>query len=163
MRFRSSINSSNPSQNMSAMIDIVFLLLVFFMLTLQIAIPEGIHEVKAQAEGRPEPDPIIVPAMRVRLEAAADGSLATVSLNRRLLGQGEDGLKTLHSEVKRLCEVLGPENARETDIIIEADYDLKYEHSARALGACSKLRDDQGRLVALGPKVQMKTPRVSAN
>lgn len=162
MRIRSSVNASNPSQNMSAMIDIVFLLLVFFMLTLQIAIPEGVHEGKAQAEG-PGPGEIIVPQIRVQLEAAGDGSLTTVTLNRRLLGQGEDGLKTLHGEVKRLCEVLGPENARETDIIIEADYDLKYEFSARALGACSKRRDNRGHLVALGPKVQIRTPRGIAN
>lgn len=162
MRFRSSINSSNPSQNMSAMIDIVFLLLVFFMLTLQIAIPEGVHEVKAQAEGS-VPDHMVIPEIRVQLEAKSDGSLATVTLNRRLLGQGQDGLRTLHNEVKRLCEVLGPENAREARIIIEADYDLKYEHSARALGACSKYRDDEGRLVALGPKVQIKTPKGLAN
>lgn len=162
MRFRSSFNSSNPSQNMSAMIDIVFLLLVFFMLTLQIAIPEGVHEVKAQ-EGCVGGNSIVVPEMRVRLEADTDGSLATVTLNRRLLGVGEDGLKSLHSEVKRLCEVLGPENSREADIVIEADYELKYEYSARALGACSKRRDDLGRLVALGPKVQIKTLKGLAN
>ena len=161
MRFRSSFNSSNPSQNMSAMIDIVFLLLVFFMLTLQIAIPEGVHEVKAQADG-PGPH-MVIPEIRVQLEAASDGSLASVTLNRRWLGEGQDGLKTLHNEVKRLCEVLGPENAREARIIIEADYDLNYEHSARALGACSKYRDDEGRLVALGPKVQIKTPKGLAN
>ncbi len=157
MRFRSSIDSSNPSQNMSAMIDIVFLLLVFFMLTLQIAIPEGVHEVKAQADGIPGQNRIIVPEIRVHLEAALDGSLATVTLNRRPVGVGEGGLRTLNNEIKRLCGVLGPENAREARIVIEADYNLNYEHSARALGACSKRRNHDGPLVALGPEVRITT------
>ena len=96
MRFRSSFNSSSPKQHMSAMIDIVFLLLVFFMLTLQIAIPEGVHEVTAQAESD-GPGEMIIPEIRVRLEADTSGSLTTVTLNRQLLGAGEDGLESLHN------------------------------------------------------------------
>ncbi len=59
---------------MSAMIDIVFLLLVFFMLTLQIADPEGSHELTAQAKG-PGPGAVI-PAMQFAAEfgRAADST-----------------------------------------------------------------------------------------
>lgn len=156
MRIRSRSSRSTPYRNMSAMIDVVFLLLVFFMLTLQIAGPEGVHEVSAQADHGP-PDHIAIPPVHVGLKSAVDGSLTAVSLNGRALGRGESGLQSLQREVQYLCEVLGPEASGKAKIIIKADYELKYEHSVRAMGICSSRRNSDGSLIPLGPQVSIST------
>lgn len=153
MRFRSQKAPSKPFHNMSAMIDIVFLLLVFFMLTLQIAVPEGSHEVTAQ-DGF-NPGEVEIPQIQVQLDANRDGSLSSVTLNNRLLGRGEVGLTALGREIEFLCEVLGPENANEATIVIEADFELRYEFSVRAMGLCSSKRNPDGRLMSLGPQVRL--------
>jgi len=158
MRFHSQQTPSKPFHNMSAMIDIVFLLLVFFMLTLHIAGPEGVHEVTAVAD-EPGLGTAVIPEVRVRLNSATDGSLALVALNGHEIGRGEEGLKSLGREVQYLCEVLGPEHAGETRIVIETDYNLKYEYSVRAVGLCSSRRSSDGRLIPLGPNVQLTSVR----
>jgi biopolymer transport protein ExbD len=158
MRFHSQQTQSKPFHNMSAMIDIVFLLLVFFMLTLHIAVPEGSHEVTAQEHGCDFGE-VEIPLIHVRIEASGDGSLATVTLNNRLLGRGEAGLTALGREIQFLCEVLGPENSGEAAIVIEADFELNYEFSIRAMGLCSSKRDSDGRLISLGPQVRLTSAR----
>jgi len=78
---------------MSAMIDVVFLLLIFFMLTLQIVEPEGVHAVETPrgGDGILRPDPL--PEITVKLVASDDGQLADVRLGSRSLGSGDDAIR----------------------------------------------------------------------
>ncbi len=95
MRFQTRAGSANPRQSVSAMIDVVFLLLIFFMLTLQIVEPEGVHAVDTQSGTNcfPSPDPL--PEITVKLVTSDDGRLADIRLGSRSLGSGDDAIRQL--------------------------------------------------------------------
>lgn len=159
MRFRSSSNNSRLPKSMSAMIDVVFLLLIFFMLTLQIAAPEGVHAVETPAKKGPGPRPDLpVSEVRIRLTADADGHLAEIRLGRRSLGNGDEAIERLGQEVQALAfEARGIVDGG-LPVIIEADAELQFSYSLRALGACQKYRRPDGQLETLQTRVQMVSP-----
>lgn len=160
MRFRSR-EKPVKSLEVSAMIDVVFLLLVFFMLTLNIAALEGVHEVEAAGRG---PGQIVeIPELVVQLSADDDGSLAEVRLNGRLLGHGDDGVKLLQQEVTELCASLGSEASQRIQVSLQPDYRLKYGFTARVMGVCSTRKTSDGSLVPLGPGVRILTANVAKN
>ncbi|MEM1062284.1 MAG: biopolymer transporter ExbD, partial [Planctomycetota bacterium] len=82
------------------MIDVVFLLLILFMLTLKITPPEGELDlaVPASAAANESPDPLL-PPLRVELTADAGGGLASLTLDGADLGGGPDALERLHESV----------------------------------------------------------------
>jgi len=66
---------------MTPMIDVVFLLLTFFVLTFKIIIPEGDFNAKMSPEGHALPVDIDTDSVQVRLIAHEDGSLSAILLN----------------------------------------------------------------------------------
>ena len=157
MRFRSSNRSASLPKSMSAMIDVVFLLLIFFMLTLQIAAPEGVHAVEMPAEGT-TPPVINTPDIRVRLIADDAGRLAELRLGNRHLGSGDEAIDRLGKEIHALSfEARGIVNEG-IPIIIEADADLDFGFSLRAMGVCQKHRGPDGQVEKLVTRVQMVAP-----
>ena len=72
---------------MTPMIDIVFQLLIFFIMTFKIIAPEGDFNIKmplnAPSEGLPDDNQL--PPMKVRLRATASGRLASIQLGQRTL------------------------------------------------------------------------------
>lgn len=157
MRFRSnSVHSSLP-KSMSAMIDVVFLLLIFFMLTLQIAAPEGTHTIESSAKAGPQPA-VPLSEVRVRLLADADGHLAEIRLGRRSLGGGEEAIEQLSQEMQALAFEARGIIDDGLLVIIDADADLQFNYSLRALGVCQKHRAADGQLEALGTRIRMVSP-----
>ena len=75
---------------MAPMIDVVFQLLIFFMLTLKIVEPEGNFDINMPL-GKPQQSTVTdadLPPLKVRLIAGADGQLADLQFNQQSLGQG---------------------------------------------------------------------------
>ena len=72
MQFRNQKKPEKIEPQMAPMIDVVFLLLIFFMLTLKIISPEGDFNINmpAVAQAQPEP-PKLLPDFKVRLLADA--------------------------------------------------------------------------------------------
>ncbi len=70
---------------MTPMIDIVFQLLIFFIMTFKIIAPEGDFNIKmplaAPSEGLPDDNQL--PPMKIRLRATASGRLASIQLGQR--------------------------------------------------------------------------------
>jgi len=161
MRFQTRSGSTNPRQSMSAMIDVVFLLLIFFMLTLQIVEPEGVHALDAKPAGTR-----VMPGcgidIKVRLVASEDGQLADVRLGSRSLGSGSDAIRQLGREIQALAR----DSKRLVDdglpVKIEADTSLNFEYTLRALGACQKRRQSDGTLELLETRVQLVSPQTGA-
>lgn len=121
---------------MAPMIDIVFLLLIFFMLTLKIVEPEGSFHVNI---------PIAEPAPRteserqeykVRIIAEADGSLSDLRLGGESLGSGSVAFERLRVKVLELVGGSRPQQEN-VEIEIQADYGLNYEHVIAAVSACT--------------------------
>ena len=102
MKLRSSGREAEKIEpQMAPMIDVVFQLLIFFMLTLNIVEPEGDFNVNMPItdSNTPAEDPNIFPDIKVRLVANEDGSLNTIRLGQVNLGNGPNVFAGLNHEI----------------------------------------------------------------
>lgn len=152
--------------NMSAMIDVVFQLLIFFMLTLKLIEPEGDFNINMPAMGQPttpsdEPPPLDT---KVKLRANPDGTLAGVYLGSRPLGNDADAFRRLNIEILRL--IGSPDNPLAEDMAVEidADYNLHFQHVISAVGACTGRLDPRTqRVVKYIKNIKFKPPQKPAS
>lgn len=145
---------------MTPMIDIVFQLLVFFIMTFKIVTQEGDFNVKmplAAASGA-EVDPSALD-MTLRLTANGEGELTGMQLNDKSFEQFDD----LHLYVISLVGGDQPDSFRESaEIEIDADYQLKYEYVIRAVTAVTGYRNDSDDIVKLIEKIRFSPPKTPA-
>jgi len=148
---------------MTPMIDIVFQLLVFFIMTFKIVSPEGDFNIKmplaAPSEGVPEPDQL--PPITVRLTARGNGALNQIQFGNRVLGRD---FKALRQAVRdMLGDEPGPSTLESTEVELDCDYNLRYENVIEAITAVSgyvvKEGPDKGRVVRVVEKIKFAPPR----
>ncbi len=144
---------------MTPMIDIVFQLLVFFVMTFKIAAPEGDFNIRmplvAPSEGIPEPDAL--PPITIRLSALSDGRLASIQFGQRQL-------KNFLELRERMIEMLGPDPGpsviESTEVELDCDYHLRYEYVIEAITAVSGYVDPKsGQVIKLVEKIKFAPPR----
>jgi len=142
---------SKTELTMTSMIDVVFLLLIFFIMTFQIVSPEGDFDVRMpRVAAGPVEDVRQLPPIKVRLLADADGRLAGIRMGQRDL----EDFDQLHAEIRRLIgDDVGPVARGSAEVELDCDYQLKYEHAMAALTAVSGYVDE-GRIVGLIEKVR---------
>lgn len=136
---------------MSPMIDIIFLLLIFFVMTFQIVPLEGDLTIAAPLSQSTEPtDPSelpIEPPLRVRLVAHGDGTLQTIeAANREFDNTAE------FAQYLRVTYAGGA--SPEQEAVIVADEQLNYSHTIETVTALSGYVDGTGRTVKLISKVR---------
>ena len=147
--------------NMSAMIDVVFQLLIFFMLTLKIVEPEGDFNINMPADGQPtQPSPDIqLPDLKVRITANDDGTLANLYFNSRSLGNDARVFERLNNEILRLMRPDDP-TMEELEVEIDADYDLNFRNVINAVGACTGKKDPTtGKVTKYIENIKFKPPK----
>jgi biopolymer transport protein ExbD len=147
---------------MTPMIDIVFQLLVFFIMTFKIVSQEGDFNIKmplaAPSEGLPEEDKL--PPMKVRLIASAGGELAQIKLNDNNFQRSFDGLHDYIISI--IGDERGPGSVQETaEVELDCDYNLKYAYVIQAVTAVSGYVDADGNIVKLVEKIKFAPPRSS--
>jgi biopolymer transport protein ExbD len=142
--------------DMTPMIDIVFQLLTFFIMTLRIAAQEGDFNIKmplaARAAATPDDQ---VPPIKLRLVAGTDGSCQDIIMNDRSFGAG--GWKALHQEVAGLVQ--DGSLSAEAEVELNCDYNLKYENVIRAITAVSGDRQPNGDVIKLIEKIKFAPPK----
>jgi len=132
---------------MTPMIDVVFLLLIFFMCTFKIIEPEGDFSINMPL-GKPAEASVSdaeLPPLRVRLVAdPATGELRQLIYNDRDFGNGPAAFARLNEEVGSVVAALrqiGPAEAGEGDqtqeVELDPDFELDYRHVISAISACS--------------------------
>ena len=148
---------------MTPMIDIVFQLLIFFIMTFKIISPEGDFNVKmpiaAPSEG--VPDDAQLPPLKVRLVCGEGGRLRAIRLGDRTLSKKE-GFKELHLQIREIVgDQGGPGSVAETtEVELDCDYDLRFEYVIDAISAVSGYVADDGRsIVKLIEKIKFAPPR----
>jgi biopolymer transport protein ExbD len=149
MRFRNFRQREQPSRlKMAAMIDIVFLLLVFFVMTFTIAAVEGDFAVEAaqptQGNVSDTPPPPETP-MDLRLMADPDGALKTIRLNDRYFSDFD----SLHTFVLGLAAERSnmDEPFDGFVVVLNCDEQLDYKHVIDAITAVTgDLRSDGTRV-----------------
>lgn len=144
--------------DMTPMIDIVFQLLTFFIMTLKIAAQEGDFNIRMPlaAPRAGTPDPNQLPPMKIRMRSDAAGNLVELALND-LVFQGPDRWNQLHQQIAAL--VGEGSLAASAEVELDCDYPLKYEYVIQAITAVSGRVGPDGRIVKLVEKIKFAPPR----
>ncbi|NOZ39294.1 MAG: biopolymer transporter ExbD [Planctomycetes bacterium] len=129
---------------MTPMIDIVFQLLVFFVFTFRIVLPEGDFNIRMpSASASQSSQPSETPLLKVRLRATPGGELAGVQLNDNQFS-GETPFLQLHESIRSLINDAGGPGSTDQEVEIEADYNLKYRYAMNAITAITGEIDENG-------------------
>jgi biopolymer transport protein ExbD len=146
---------------MTPMIDIVFQLLVFFIMTFKIVSQEGDFNIKmplaAPAAGTP--DPLQLPPMKVRLRGGEQ--LASIALNDRVIPD----MNALQTEIMGVIgDETGPGSYQETaEVELDCDYGLHYKFVIAAITAVSgRIDPNTGDVIKLVEKIKFSPPRQPA-
>lgn len=158
MKIRGKRDAEQSELNMTSMIDIVFLLLIFFVMTFKIVELEGDFSVRMPLAGQANQtsDALDLP-IKLRMRAADDGSLASMSMNDIALGVN---FQQLRGQVTGLVGTPEPDQAPVDgpQLEIDADYNLRYEHVIEAITAVSGFKDGD-EVVKLIDKITFAKPR----
>ncbi len=151
MKLRDKAKSDDKVElQMTSMIDIVFLLLVFFVMSFEISAQEGDFNVKMPLSNKnagPPPDQTQLP-LKLRLIADGEGKLSEIVLNDNL-SFGTDWQKLRGYVVQFVGDQSGPSEEDGPEVEIDLDYNLHYVHVIEAITAVTGYRsgDDIVRLV----------------
>lgn len=143
MRIRGEREAQSSELNMTSMIDIVFLLLIFFVMTFKIVELEGDFSVRMPLAGQSSAtsDDLDLP-IKLRMRADAGGRLAEMTMNDIQLGNDYDQLRAnVIGLVGPTDPAVAPEDGPQVEI--DADYNLRYEFVIRAITAVSGYKDGQ--------------------
>ena len=140
---------------MSAMIDVVFLLLVFFVMTFRITAIEG--DVMLQPPVETSESESLAPAdrlpLQVRLFADDRGELARLQLNDRELAD----VAELHQFIQEVCRD-NNRAADDWDVVLVCDSHLRYQHLVAASDAVAGFRNAAGEITPLMRRVRFAAP-----
>lgn len=129
---------------MAPMIDVVFQLLIFFMLTLRIVAPEGDFNINMPIGTAASHSDQLPPLdVKVRLVANPDGSLQQLQFGGRELGNDFPAcFERLNQEI---AVIAGRGKQAVDDVVVEidSDYGLHYKYVLRAVSACAGRFDPQ--------------------
>jgi len=144
---------------MTPMIDIVFQLLVFFIMTFKIVVPEGDFNIRmpiaAPSEGEPDED--LIPPIKIRLGATGTGHLSGIQMNEKSLGRN---FKALNMEIRQIVgDSTGPNISDAVEIEIDADYALRFEYVMDTITAVSGYVGPQGNIIKIAEKIKFAPPR----
>jgi biopolymer transport protein ExbD len=136
-------------QQMTPMIDIVFQLLTFFVMSFKIATQEGDFNVKmplgaSGAASLQETQPI-----RVKLSANQSGTLREIRLGDRSLG-------TNFAELQNQIAAVANDDL---EVEFDCDYNLHYNNVVNAISAVSGKRLGDNKIVKYVDKIKFTPPK----
>ena len=138
--------------NMTPMIDVVFQLMIFFMLTFNIIAPEGDFDVRMPlSKSSAEPlDDLQLPPIQVRLVSDAEGMLTGILLN----GEPVKDFDELRQRVASFVDIALESGAslEDVELEIDSDYQLDYINVVDAITAVSG-RIENGQLIEMVKKI----------
>ena len=159
MKLRKKGDETKVEMQMTAMIDVVFQLLIFFMLSFKIVAMEGDFNVKMPlaAPRAGLPDDKQIPPVKIRLEANAEYGLGRLSLNGQVY---EDPEKLRNYIIGFIGPERGPGSLQDTaEVELDCDYDLKYAEVVAIVTAVSGYVADDKTVVKLIEKIKFAPPR----
>lgn len=145
---------------MAPMIDVVFQLLIFFMLTLRISAPEGDFNLHMPLGAGAPSDELPPLDLKVRLLANPDGTLQQLQFGNTALGNDFPGaFDRLNRQIE---QIVGGGKAYSDDLEVEIDTDfgLHYMYVMKAVSSCSgRFNSRTGGRVTYIEKIKFAKPR----
>ncbi|QEG24717.1 ExbD/TolR family protein [Mariniblastus fucicola] len=150
--------------NMTSMIDIVFQLLVFFILTFKVVVQEGDYNVRmpiaaVDTESMDEPPELI----RVMLRAGETGAISTIEVDDEVEVETLAGDTTaeLYAQLNDYIDAKvsagnDPESGVETEVEFDIDSNLKYRFTVQAIEAVSGKQLADGNVKKLVENIKLK-------
>lgn len=149
--------------NMTAMIDVVFQLLVFFILTFKIVALEGDFNVRMPlASDQPPPEQLenLTTLITVQLSAGDNGNIAGIEVDNGLESSslsGEKMFEELSNFVERtLADNADPSAENDVEVEFDIDYNLKYQFTVKAIGNVSGKVLPDGSIKTLVEKIKFR-------
>ncbi len=152
--------------NMTSMIDIVFQLLVFFILTFKVVVQEGDYNVRMPlAAVAPDEEIIDEPPelIRVMLRAGETGAISTIEVDdevevKTFVGDTTEDLYRQLNEYVDAKVSLGddPEEGVDTEVEFDIDTTLKYRYTVSAIEAVSGKQLADGNVKKLIENIKLK-------
>ncbi len=133
---------------MAPMIDIVFQLLIFFMLNLKIIAPEGDFNVHLPLETGGRDDLMNLPQIKVGLRSDHDGNLTQLTLGSNNLGNDNAAFERLNQEILKIIGRPGNPQAKEIEVELDADFECQYKYVVKAISSCTGRLDRQTNQIA---------------
>lgn len=162
MKYKSSAAGNEGQLQLTSMIDVVFLLLIFFVMTFKIATQEGDFSVKMplQSAGGAPPEPDVDLPIKLRLRSDADGNLADILVGENL-SFGKD-FKKLRGYIVQMTPggANGPSDAKAPEVELDLDYQLNYEHVIGAITSVTGFRQGDD-IIRLVDRIKFAPPRKS--
>ncbi|MCO8121582.1 biopolymer transporter ExbD [Stieleria sp. TO1_6] len=158
MKIRREVEQEKHELNMTSMIDIVFLLLVFFVMTFKIVEMEGDFSIRMPLAGNGgQTSDVTDLPLKLRLRSDNDGNLTSMSLNEINLGTDFTKLRA------NIISLVGSDEPAEGDdgpeIEIDTDYNVRYAYIIQAITAVSGYKDDTNQVVKLIERIKFAKPR----
>ncbi len=158
MKLRNKEREIKHEVNMTSMIDIVFLLLVFFVMTFKIVELEGDFSVRmplaSQSSGSIDDTDL---PLKLRLQADPAGQLASIRMNEVDLGVDFNALQ--NTVISLVSGQLPSEEAGDgPEVEIDTDFNLRYEYVINAITAVSGYKEGD-QTVKLIDKIKFAKPR----
>jgi biopolymer transport protein ExbD len=152
--------SEKIETQMAPMIDVVFQLLIFFMLTLKIVEPEGDFSINMPIGAPSEPtNELPLPDLKVRMLSDDNGNLTDLQFGTRSLGTAPDCFRRLTNEIIKVTgNPLPGDVPNEQQVEIDADYNLRYEYGIACIGACTGQIQD-GKMIRYIEKIKFSQVR----
>ena len=159
---------------MTPMIDIVFQLLIFFIMTFKIVEVEGDFNIKMPkaAQAAPSVTDDIIPPMRLIMRADEAGDLVAMRLAEQDFGSGYTSLEDRAGAYRKLRSYVvrfmgnqtgpGGSNPEAVEVEIDADFNLHYGYTVRAITMISG-RLENGEVAKLVEKIKFAPPRRDPN
>ena len=148
--------------NMTAMIDIVFQLLVFFILTFKVVVMEGDFKVKMPLNTDDQSVIDELPTViRVQLLAGEDGKISRIIADDDLGSIQEFSSTTMYQDLTGFIEeaISGegdPTEGSETEVEFDIDYGLEYAYTVQGIESVSGKVNSDGTVKKLISRIKFK-------
>ena len=156
MKFRHAVSGGDEKieLQMVPMIDIVFQLLIFFVLTFNPSVPEGDFSIEMPQRSSDADDLPPVPFIHVRLIADSNRDLSRIVVNKSKTFEADDdpyGKLQNHiiNETNKGSAAAQKDYREKAEVKIEADFNLKYQYTIRAITAVTAYTNDNDDIIDL--------------
>ncbi len=149
--------SDRAELQLTSMIDVVFLLLIFFVMTFKIAAQEGDFSIRMPLQGQGAPSENLDLPIKLRLRADANGNLTDITVNdSRSFGTDFNALRGYVSQLTG--GESGPTGEEGPEVEIDLDYNLRYEFVIGAITHVTGYRANDD-IVPLVKRIKFAPPR----